>query len=98
MSKIRRVAFALALVAGSQAAVAQSGLVDGQVTKVDQSAGKITIKHGPIRKLGMDEGMTMVFKARDPAMVKAVKAGDKVKFDAEQVNGQLTVTRIEKTK
>ena len=98
MSKIRRVAFALALVAGSSAAVAQSGLIDGRVTRVDQSAGKITIKHGPIRKLGMDEGMTMVFKARDPAMVKAVKAGDKVKFDAEQVNGQLTVTRIEKTK
>jgi len=98
MSKIRRVAFALALVAGSQAAVAQSGLVDGQVTKVDQSAGKITIKHGPIRKLGMNEGMTMVFKAQDPAMVKSVKAGDKVKFDAEAVNGQSTVTKIERAK
>ena len=31
-------------------------------------------------------------------MLKAVKAGDKVKFDADQVNGQLTVTTIEKTK
>jgi len=98
MSKIRTLAFALSLVAGWHAAVAQSALIDGQVTKVDQSAGKITIKHGPIRKLGMDEGMTMVFKAQDPAMVKAVKAGDKVKFDAEQVNGQLTVTKIERSK
>jgi Cu/Ag efflux protein CusF len=27
-----------------------------------------------------------------------VKAGDKIKFDAEDVNGQLTVTKIEKSK
>ena len=31
-------------------------------------------------------------------MLRAVKAGDRVKFDAEDVNGQLTVTTIEKTK
>ena len=98
MSKTRTLVFALALVAGTQGAVAQSALIDGQVTKVDQSAGKITIRHGPIKKLGMDEGMIMVFRAQDPAMLKAVKAGDKVKFDADQVNGQLTVTKIEKAK
>lgn len=98
MSKIGTFVFALVLVVGAQAAVAQSALIDGQVTKVDQSAGKITIRHGPIKKLGMDEGMTMVFKAQDAAMLKAVKAGDKVKFDADQVNGQLTVTKIEKAR
>jgi Cu(I)/Ag(I) efflux system periplasmic protein CusF len=96
--KIPTLFFALALCAGAQAALAQSTLIDGQVTKVDQSASKITIKHGPIKKLGMDQGMTMVYRAQDPAMLKAVKAGDKVKFDAEQVNGQSTVTKIEKTK
>jgi Cu/Ag efflux protein CusF len=68
------------------------------VTKIDASAGKITLKHGPIKKLDMDEGMTMVFRAADPAMLKAVKAGDKVKFDADKVNGQLTVTKIKKAK
>lgn len=78
-------------------AVAQEALIDGQVMKVDQSAGKITLKHGPIKKLGMEQGMTMVFKAQDAAMLKAVKAGDKVKFDADQVNGQFTVTKIEKS-
>jgi hypothetical protein len=31
-------------------------------------------------------------------MLKAVKAGDKVKFDPDPVNGQSTVTTIEKTK
>jgi len=89
---------ALALSIAAQSAVAQSELIDGQVTKVDQSAGKITIKHGPLKRLGMESGMTMVYKAQDPAMLKAVKAGNKIKFDAEQVNGQYTVTKIEMAK
>ncbi len=42
--------------------------------------------------------MTMVYKAQDAAMLKSVKAGDKVKFDAEDVNGQSVVTKIEKAK
>ena len=83
---------------GPQYGFAQSSLIAGQVVKVDEAAKKITIKHGPIPKLGMDEGMTMVFAAPDPAMLTAAKAGDKVKFDAERVNGQLTLTRIEKAK
>jgi Cu(I)/Ag(I) efflux system protein CusF len=92
------VILALALSIASQSAVAQTELIDGQVTKVDQSAGKITIKHGPAKRLGMETGMTMVYKAQDPAMLKAVKAGNKIKFDAEQVNGQYTVTKIEMAK
>jgi Cu(I)/Ag(I) efflux system periplasmic protein CusF len=82
----------------SQSVIAQSDLIDGQVVKVDQSAGKITIKHGPAKRLGMESGMTMVYKARDAAMLTAVKPGNKIKFDAEQVNGQYTVTKIEKSK
>jgi Cu/Ag efflux protein CusF len=42
--------------------------------------------------------MTMVFAVSDSSMLKAAKAGDKVKFDAERVNGQLTITKIQKTK
>ena len=73
-------------------------LIDGQVTKVDEPAGKISIKHGPIKKFDMDDGMTMVFRAQDPAVLKTVKAGDKIKFDADKINGQFTVTKIEKAK
>jgi Cu/Ag efflux protein CusF len=98
MKTIPTFIFALALCAGSQAALAQSTLIDGQVTKIDPSASKITIKHGPIKKFGMNETHTMVYSAQDPAMLKAVKAGDKVKFDADQVNGQFTVTKIQKAK
>jgi len=98
MRPVPSLIFTLALTIGSQDAVAQSDLIDGQIVKVDQSAGKITIKHGPAQRLGMEGGMTMVYKAQDPAMLKAVKAGNKIKFDAEQVNGQYTVTKIEKAK
>jgi len=90
------IAFMTATIA--QAALAQSEMVDGQVTKIDEAAGKITIKHGPIKKFDMDEGMTMVFRAGDPALLKTVKAGDKVKFDADKINGQFTVTKIQKAK
>jgi len=92
------VATALSLWLTPHPSFAQSDLADGEVTKVDESAGKITIKHGPIKKLDMEEGMTMVFKASDPAMLKQVKPGDKIKFDADNVNGQFTVTKIEKKK
>jgi Cu(I)/Ag(I) efflux system protein CusF len=92
------IAMATALSLSMSSSFAQTGLADGEVTKVDESAGKITIKHGPIKKLDMDEGMTMVFTASDPAMLKQVKAGDKIRFDAENRNGQFTVTKIEKKK
>jgi Cu/Ag efflux protein CusF len=42
--------------------------------------------------------MTMAFKAQDPAMLKQVKTGDKIKFEADRVNGQITVTKIQKSK
>jgi Cu(I)/Ag(I) efflux system protein CusF len=88
----------LALTVPPRNASAQAEVVNGQVTKIDESAGKITIKHGPIKKFDMDDGMTMVFRAQDPAMLKTVKPGDKVKFEADRVNGQFTVMKIQKTK
>ena len=87
-------ATALLLMTGA----AQAEFINGRIVKVDESAGKITIRHGPIKKFDMDVGMTMVFRAQDTAMLKTVKAGDKVKFEADQINGQYTVTRIEKAK
>ena len=88
------VALSLTMALGAWA----QSLIDGTITKVDTSAGKITIKHGPMKKFDMEDGMTMVFRAQDPAMLQAVKAGDKIKFDAENVNGQFVVTKIEKRK
>ena len=77
--------------------VAQDSTVIGEVRKIDESAGKITLKHGPIKNLGMDEGMTMVFRVKDAAMLKQVAVGDKVKFEAESADAGITITRIQKT-
>lgn len=92
------IATVLALSAAPLGAAAQAQMVNGEVTKVDESAGKLTIKHGPIKKFEMEDGMTMVFRANDPAMLKGVKAGDKIKFEADKVNGQFTVMKLEKAK
>jgi Cu/Ag efflux protein CusF len=94
---MRKLVLAILIAAAPIVATAQE-MIEGQVTKIDESAGKITLRHGPIKKLEMDEGMTMVFKAQDPAMLKSVKVGDRVRFDADRVNGQFTVTKIQKAK
>jgi Cu(I)/Ag(I) efflux system periplasmic protein CusF len=101
MRKVSVMATSLLVLSGGMLAkvtLAQAPMVNGQVTKIDESTGKITLKHGPIKKLDMNEGMTMVFRVQDPAMLKQVKVGDKVKFDADRINGQITVTKIEKAK
>lgn len=72
-------------------------LADGEVRKVDKDAGKITLKHGPIKSLDMPP-MTMVFQVKDRAFLDKVKAGDKVKFTAEEKAGAYVVTSIEAVK
>jgi Cu/Ag efflux protein CusF len=102
MKRYRATTLAAALAAftlmGTAGAQAQTVLVDGEVTKVDESTGKITIKHGPIKKFDMEGGMTMVFRASEPAMLKQVKPGDKIKFEPDKVNGQFTIMKIQKAK
>src|SRR5688500_12919532 len=99
MNKIAAITAALLLEAALPlAASAQTPPIDGQVTKIDLTHNKIALRHGPIKKFEMDEGMTMVFRVKDPAMLKQVKVGDKVKFDAEHTNGQYIVTRMQKVK
>lgn len=67
---------------------------EGEVRKIDKDAGKLTIKHGALENLGMP-AMTMVFKAKDTAMLDSLKVGDKISFIAEKVDGQITVTKID---
>jgi Cu/Ag efflux protein CusF len=82
-------------VPAAQRAAQNLPLVSGTVEKVDAAAGKITIEHGAIPNLNMDS-MTMVFRAQDPAMLKGIKQRDKIRFTADRVNGQITVTKIQK--
>ena len=78
-------------------AQAMTEMVDGEVRKVDKGAGKITLRHSEMKKLDMP-AMTMVFRVKDPALLDKVKAGDKVKFKAENAGGTMTITEIEAAK
>lgn len=71
-----------------------SDMADGEVRKVDKDAKKITLRHGELKQLDMPP-MTMVFQVKDPALLDKVKAGDKVKFRAQNSGGTMIVTEIE---
>lgn len=76
---------------------APAKLTLGEVRKIDTEQGKLTIKHGPIENLQMP-GMTMVFKAADPAMLQKLQVGDKIEFAAEKANGAIVVTTVQAVK
>lgn len=88
------IAAAVLMPAVSAQSTQSSAMAEGEVRKVDKEAKKITIRHGPLQKLDMP-AMTMVFQVSDPAMLERVKAGDKVRFDAEKVGGAFMLTKIE---
>ena len=99
MKPIIRITAALALTLGlTVSALAQASSISGEVKKIDESAGKITLKHGPAKSLGMEEPMTMVYRVADPALLKQVKVGDKVTFEAEEAAAGYTVTKLQKAK
>ena len=78
-------------------AMPMAKMSEGSIKKVDKAAGQITIAHGPLENLNMP-GMTMAFAVKDKAMLDQVKGGDKVHFVANNVNGALTVTKLERAK
>ena len=99
MKPIIRMTAALALtLCLTVSAIAQAASISGEVKKIDEGAGKITLKHGPAKSLGMDEPMTMVYRVKDPALLKQVKVGDKVTFEAEEAAAGYTVTKMQKAK
>jgi Cu/Ag efflux protein CusF len=99
INKIVAATLSLSLAFTAFSAVAQAAMVNGEVKKIDEAAGKVTLKHGPIKDLDMDEdGMTMVFRVQDPAMLKQVKVGDKVQFEAERGTAGITITKMQKNK
>ena len=70
-------------------------LTEGEITRLDIKALKVTLRHGDIKNLNMP-GMTMVFRVQEAALLEPLRAGDKVRFRAEQIRGAYVVTRIER--
>ncbi|MEG8222063.1 copper-binding protein [Sphingomonas sp. HH69] len=66
----------------------------GTVMAIDNTAGTITLDHGPILEAKWP-AMTMAFKAA-PAIIDATKVGDKVDFDLTLTGSAGEVTAIHK--
>lgn len=88
---------ALLLATGLQTALAQAtddgAMTEAEVRKVDLDTGRITLRHGEIAHLQMPP-MTMVFRAREAALLQGLRPGDRVRFRAEKVEGGYAVTAI----
>lgn len=82
---------------GQMSMSAKPALTAGEVRKIDKDTGKITIRHAEIKHLDMPP-MTMVFVARDKALLDAVQPGQKVRFMVVLENGQMVVTDIQPAK
>jgi Cu/Ag efflux protein CusF len=75
-------------------AAASQDLSEGEVTRWDARTNKVTLRHGELKNLGMPP-MTMVFQLRVASPEPALKAGDKVRFRAEQDQGAFVVTQLQ---
>ena len=75
---------------------AQEGM-KGEITKVDEASGTISIKQSPAGTVGAGSEAAAVrdFKVKDGLMFNAVKAGDKVVFTAATEDGRLVITKMQ---
>lgn len=84
----------LAAALSGQALAQDLPVAEGEVRRVDSKAGKITLRHGDIKNLDMPP-MTMVFQVKDAAWLGQVKAGDRVRFTADKIDGNYTVLSLQ---
>ena len=92
---MKKVLTLLAALAVSALALAQASMANGEVTKIDKANARITLKHGEIKQLDMPP-MTMVYRVRAPQLLEGVAVGDRVRFAAERIDGNYTVTALSK--
>lgn len=74
-----------------------TGQSTGEVRKIDRSAAKVTLRHGPIQGLDMP-GMTMVFQVRDRALLDKLKEGERIKFTTTREGGAFILRSFEPEK
>jgi Cu(I)/Ag(I) efflux system protein CusF len=77
------------------ASAAKTGKGTGVITEIDPKGGALTIKHEAIKTLGWP-AMTMSFRAAPASLLKGLKVGQKIGFDANQGSGLPEVTAIRK--
>ena len=80
------------LFAGAAQAQAQHE-ASGKVTKVDRSAGRVTIAHGPVASLKWP-AMTMAFEVKDKSLLDKAKVGETIEFSFIESNRKHVITAI----
>lgn len=91
---LTQIVFLGSLVATGMVQAQASELAEGEVRKIDKDAGKLTLKHGPIKHMDMP-GMTMVFQVNDKSLLDKVKVGEKIRFQLVSEQGRYVVTEIQ---
>ena len=95
MKKLFAIATLALVTLGAAAQTTSADMAEAEIRKVDRDAKKVTLKHGPIKNLDMPP-MTMVFQVKDAALLDNLKAGDKIRFSADQQQGAYVVTAVQK--
>lgn len=70
-----------------------SQLASGRIVAIDPAAGRITLDYRPLPLL--PEGGVRIFTVEDPASLKGLSAGDRVRFEVEREGRGFVVTRLE---
>jgi Cu/Ag efflux protein CusF len=86
-------AVALGFCAG---AYAQQATLKGEITKLDEATGTLTLRQDQSGTVGGPAGATADYKVKDGLVFNAVKAGDKVQVTVDRVDGKPTITKLEK--
>ena len=86
-------AVALGFCAGTYA---QEATLKGEITKLDEATGTLTLKQDQSGTFGGAGGATADYKVKDGLLFNAVKAGDKVQVTVDRVDGKMTITKLQK--
>jgi Cu/Ag efflux protein CusF len=78
-------------------AYAQQATFKGEITKLDEATGTVTLKQDQSGTVGGGaSSATADYKVKDGLMFNAVKPGDKVQVTVDRVDGKSTITKLEK--
>jgi Cu(I)/Ag(I) efflux system protein CusF len=75
------------------ASATKTGKGTGVITEIDAKGGTLTIKHEAIKTLGWP-AMTMSFNAVPASLLRGLKVGQEIGFDAKQGSGLPEITAI----
>jgi Cu(I)/Ag(I) efflux system periplasmic protein CusF len=67
--------------------------MSGDVRSVDLRSGMITISHEPNDRLKIGRS-TDTFRVSEPIMLNAIRPGAHIRFAADRINGELTITKV----